>query len=53
MASDGDRELPSQINAFEKWLIEKAEVFPPSSYMADIRFDIRKEGICRWGSYSA
>ncbi len=41
--SDGDWELPSQIDTFEKWLIENEIKLPKGSYVADIGFGLRKD----------
>ncbi len=40
---DDDWELPSQIDALEKWLIENQSKLDKSNYVADIGFDIRKD----------
>ena len=36
-------DLPTQIDALEKWLDKKAKEMQPSKYVADIGFDIRKD----------
>jgi len=36
-------DLPNQIDTLEKWLRTKGVLFPKSSYVADIGFDIRKD----------
>jgi len=40
---DENCELPNQIYALEKWLINKGQYLEPSNYIADIRFSIRKD----------
>ncbi len=41
--SDGDWELPSQIDTLEKWLIENEIKLLKGSYVTDIGFDLRKD----------
>tara|TARA_R110001592_G_scaffold9723_1_gene51428 strand:+ start:64 stop:333 length:270 start_codon:yes stop_codon:yes gene_type:complete len=37
-------DLPTQINALENWLMNKEKDLEPGKYVADIGFDIRKDG---------
>jgi len=38
-------EMPAQIEAFEKWLIENRNILPKGSYVADIGFSSRSGAV--------